>query len=369
MNSSFSKKDTAAIKGIAILIMMLHHCFMQEKRFEGFTISFYPFSQDFIVQISQAGKCCVGIFLFLSAYGMTCSFLKLNEQLEFTSLDAIKLTIKRYINLISGFLIAYVFCFIGSWIFTPTPLKFYKSWKTFPLYMLLDMFGLANLLDTPSLVGTWWYMGLAIVLIVLFPLLLKIYKQIGVLLVPAIICVFRLLNLEVGDYSRWMLLASVGIFFAQKDFFGKLKKWCVCKNNKVLDCCIRFFIVSCLLVLSICLSCWNYGKLNYMTMIFDLFITLMVVIWNYLFFINLPIIKEILQYFGKHSMNIFLVHTFIRTRWFYSYTYSFSHFMLIIIMLLLESLLISIVLEAVKKYSGYNRLVKKVEGIVLEKIG
>ena len=40
MNSSFSKKDTAAIKGIAILIMMLHHCFMQEKRFEGFTISF-----------------------------------------------------------------------------------------------------------------------------------------------------------------------------------------------------------------------------------------------------------------------------------------------------------------------------------------
>ena len=36
----------------------------------------------------------------------------------------------------------------------------------------VDMFGLAKLFKTPSYVGTWWYMSLAIVLVVLFPLFL-----------------------------------------------------------------------------------------------------------------------------------------------------------------------------------------------------
>ena len=359
MKVQFSKKDTAAIKGIAILIMMLHHCFLSRSSFEGFSISFYPFSEAFIIQAAEVGKCCVGIFTFLSAYGMTKSFLSADSRLDFTGTTAVKLTTRRYITLMSGFLPAYLFGFIGCFIFSPSPLSVYKGVKTFPLYMLIDMLGIADLMKTPSLVGTWWYMGLALTLILIFPLFLKAYKKCGLFLIPAVFCVICALNLEVTTYSRWILLAPIGILFADRNLLEKLKSWKVC-SNAVIDFTVRFISISLLLLGAVTYSSWNYGKLNFLTPVLDSFLTVMVIVWSYLFFTGLPVIREILQFFGKHSMNIFLTHTFIRTKWFYEYTYSFGHFLLIILVLLAESTLISIVLEALKKYSGYNNLIQKI---------
>lgn len=357
-NKPFSKEDTAVIKGIAILIMMLHHCFLSHSRFEDFYISFYPFSEAFIIKAAETGKCCVGIFTFLSAYGMARSFLAASPGFDFTGKTAGRLTLKRYINLMSGFLPAYLFGLIGCCIFQPSPLSVYKGWKTFPLYMLIDMLGIADLLKTPSLVGTWWYMGLALTLILAFPLLLKAYNKCGVFLAPAFFCIICALNLEVTTYSRWILLAPIGILFADLNILEKIKAWRV-HGNPFMNFLIRFVIVSFFLFQAVWYSSWNYGKLNYLTLILDTFLTVMVIIWCYLFITDIPVIKNILQFLGKHSMNVFLIHTFIRTKWFYEYTYSFVHFIPIMLILLAESVLISMAMEALKKYSGYNNMVQK----------
>ena len=71
-------------------------------------------------------------------------------------------------------------------------------------------------------------------------------------------------------------------------------------------------------------------------------------------------INDILMYLGKHSMNIFLIHTFIRAHYLNTFTYSFKYPALIVLVLLVFSLILSIIIEAMKKYSGYNKLVEKI---------
>ncbi len=45
----------------------------------------------------------------------------------------------------------------------------------------IDMFGLADILGTPTYIATFWYMSLAQIIIFLVPLFIIIYKRGGVL--------------------------------------------------------------------------------------------------------------------------------------------------------------------------------------------
>ena len=67
--------------------------------------------------------------------------------------------------------------------------------------------------------------------------------------------------------------------------------------------------------------------------------------------------RQILLFLGKHSMNIFLIHTFIRK---YSFVYVSGYFLTNTLTLLLASLAVSIALEWLKKVSGYNRLIQNI---------
>ena len=65
--------------------------------------------------------------------------------------------------------------------------------------------------------------------------------------------------------------------------------------------------------------------------------------------VRIPVIQQLLCFFGKHSLNIFLIHTFIRFNFFTDFIYSFRYFWLITLVLFGISLGISIVLEWIKK--------------------
>ena len=61
---------------------------------------------------------------------------------------------------------------------------------------------------------------------------------------------------------------------------------------------------------------------------------------------------------GKHSMNIFLFHTFIYFYWFREYIYISRNPLLIIFSLLIPCYLISVIIEFVKNKIGFYRLIK-----------
>lgn len=367
MEKIFSKRDTNIVKGVAIIIMLLHHCFLSADRFDKYSISFFPFNEETIILMAKSGKCCVGIFTFLSAYGLTRSYIKQRKECGTLSESkmAEKFVLRRCINLLSGFLVVYVIAFVGSCFFTNlTPLKIYceeqKDAFTFLYHMFLDMLGISRLLNTPALINTWWYMGLALTVIFIFPVMMKLYGHFGRILIPAYFCLFCALQLDKGNYSRWMVLVPIGIWFADHNILEKCKAW---KNSKKsrFSVMVKFIVISAIMLLSATVFAWNYNTKNYSTILLDVLLTLCTVLWVYLFLADLPFISRILEFLGIHSMNIFLIHSFLRGRWLQAHIYSFRHFVLIVLVLLVESTLISIGIELLKKYSGYNNLVRKLQ--------
>lgn len=65
-----------------------------------------------------------------------------------------------------------------------------------------------------------------------------------------------------------------------------------------------------------------------------------------------------MAFLGKHSMNIFLFHTFIFSHWFKDFIYSSRNPFIIFFLLLGICVIISVFLEQIKKVTIY-RLLKK----------
>lgn len=61
-----SLNETNAIKGIAIIAMLVHHLFYE-----------YPEYGESTYQLALIGKVCVAMFLFLSGYGLSVQYSKI----------------------------------------------------------------------------------------------------------------------------------------------------------------------------------------------------------------------------------------------------------------------------------------------------
>lgn len=365
---NFSKKDTSIIKGIAIILMLHHHNFLSNDRFEGFNIDFSPFSQYSMVTLASAFKICVGMFVFLSGYGLALSVKKYNDDYTLRSDQYKNYLYNRLFKLMTGYWFIYIVSFVITAVMANRPMEVYFSRGLIPgIYrMLIDIFGLSYIFDTPMLNGTWWYMSLAILIIILVPFIAWLSKKLEPLTL-VLLCIFipRIMTffVQLEDDSevniiRWLLAIVLGVICAQYDIFARAKAFMITKS-KVLSKLIKFVILTLVLGLII----YSRIKLtksigsDFTYELTDNVIPAFVCYYCYEFITDIPLISNILMFIGKHSMNIFLFHTFIRSYLFREFTYSFHHFALITLVLLLVSLAVSVVLELIKKYSGYNKLV------------
>lgn len=93
--------------------------------------------------------------------------------------------LSRVIRLLGGFIFVFLLVDIFALFYDPGRLaEIYGS--VFPLnmeYYILDMLGLAQLLGTPTFLGTYWYYSLALILIVLVPLFYLLLEKVGSLAV------------------------------------------------------------------------------------------------------------------------------------------------------------------------------------------
>ena len=76
--------------------------------------------------------------------------------------------------------------------------------------------------------------------------------------------------------------------------------------------------------------------------------------------IRIPGIDKALEFLGKHSMTIFLTHTFMRYNYLTETIYSFKHFMLIFVIFFAMSLALALVLDFIKKLCKYDELINKI---------
>ncbi len=362
---SFSKFASQSIKGVAIILMMLHHCFLAPERWEGYTVSFAPFTEKQVVDLANFGKICVAMFVFISAFGITKSCMKITADSDNKQKESSyqKSTVIRLFKLLWGFwgsfavwqifsALNYRFAFTEN---THNYLTVYGKGPESVLYFITDAFGLSELFKTPTFNGTWWYMSLAIIIILIMPLLYELYKRFGIVVVILAPLLPQFLGVEKNNLTRYLFMLMLGIWCADKNILEKLCNLKIVKNDK-LSTALKFIISTAVLVLVFILRQYDGKLLSEYIEVMDSVIPLFVIYYFYNFIIFIPVIKQMLQFIGKHATTIFMTHTFIRAYYFQDFIYSFRNWALITLMLLITSLAYAFVYDSAIKLIGYNKL-------------
>lgn len=288
----FSKQDTAVVKGIAALMLVCHHFFM------GILPAPIDWANNELwVVAATLSKVCVAIFVVLSGYGI-------NESHKRWKGTDIAFTGKNLLKLMKQFWFIFV-------IFVP--LGFVCNWKPTDVYgggfsgfgyFLLDFLGMKSLFNTPTMNQTWWYMEACIVLYLLYPLLNKLVKRLYIVVfalsaIPVI--KFGLFNDGSIDGCReiyWILPFAVGIFLSQKDLLNKMSR-AISTHTVIGTALAVFFAVVMTAVRS------HYG------IIADTFYAISIIAVSKAVFSKIKYVSSLLSYLGKHSANIFMMHSFI----------------------------------------------------------
>lgn len=213
--------------------------------------------------------------------------------------------------------------------------------------LLIDGLGLTNIFETPTLNVTWWYMSYALLLILITPLFLWLIEKAGYMVLPTVIIVPR--YLQISDINRYLLALVLGSLCAKYFIFERIID--LQKRIKYID--IIFVSIASVIL------CVLRQRVGYYEII-EPILAMNICYFSVSVFAKFLIFLNVLSYVGKHSMNIFLTHTFIYYYFFSDFVYSFRFAGIIVIILLSCSLLLSIFIEHLKKFLKYDRLECKI---------
>ncbi len=343
---------TNTIKGVAILILLACHLFLR-KDYSLYNYSFTVGGKPFLNYLMQNGKICVTIFAFLSGYGLNLSYNKKMSK-ESTLKEAISLNIKfslkHILKLISNFIVIYfVFLIVGLLLDKITLAGVYG--ENISKGMIIDMLGLQYLFNSPTLNVTWWYMAAIICYYALFPLMKAMMKRAPLL--PMIIG-FSINVLAL--YYTWYQL-TVGILFyifafACGMYFSEYKIF----DREIFQDRRTIFYEIILVVVTYFLR----AKQPYTG---DFAHAISVLCLVYSLYPYLGKLKSVLCLLGRHSSNMFMLHTFFMLIYFPDFIYGFKNPFIIFIVLIVISLICSIIIEFMKKLCRYDKLQRKLFSI------
>ncbi len=350
-----SLNETNAIKGIAIIAMLVHHLFYEHPEYGEPTF-----------QLALIGKVCVAIFLFLSGYGLSVQYSKiLNIDSALTRInrggDTLKFLYQRYIKFYLNYWIIFLISVpIGVLVFGRELTIPYGENACIPYRLALDFMGVQGMMSYNI---TWWFNRLILSLYLLFPLLYwgmsrKWYISLAILvalfLKPVlIIYLFHWLDNSLYIYT---FAFALGMFISiYIEGIGKLLN----KINPKL-----VLSMSVMAVIAFCIE-RQWGIIPRLSGIScDGFITAFtafaIVTAARLTKYNFPI----LSFLGRHSMNMYMLHTFVFGYFFEEFIYSFKYPLLIFMVLFVITLTLSIIIEFAKTKCQFYALQNKVINLV-----
>ena len=283
--SSFDTQCTTFIKGIAIILMVVHHLwgFNDVKDFSGFWSNIGPL----MIALGKAGKICVAIFAFISGYGIYCSYSKHNKYS--TLLKKVEKTFVMFWKIAIPFLIT-------LFILPIIPFNIVDFVKN--LFCISCSYN-----------GTWWYLNTYIIYIIIFPIVFYALKN---KLLTIILC---LISIPICRYLSYIVLENgyniyfyyflyylpifvIGSIFARFNLLNKLTLNGQIRPNKTLF--LYIFITFALIILRLIT-----GITEILFILTPCFM---------LCFIQKPIpmnrFVKVVLYIGKMSMGIWIIHYF-----------------------------------------------------------
>lgn len=346
LKKSFEKKDTMIVKGIAILLMLFYHLFESQELLVQQNVNYKPFSQNVFLMLSGYGNICVAIFAALSAYGITKGLMS-KEGCSLS--EMLKEAVGRCGKLIGNFAVMFISVNVVWCTYFNYAGLYGTGWQG-GMFAIMDMLGLAQLFGTPTLNMTWWYMELAIVIIFAVPFIYLLVRKVGAYAV--ILGVLLPLTVQMNeDIKRYLVVVVVGVVAARENWFEKLFAW---KLNRVWKALVCIALIALSLLFR-----QNYMVHTYFLWLADAPIAILLCWFGAEILGSVPVIRQILAFFGKHSMNIYFVHTFFYMAIHQKFIYSFHYAGLIFLILAMVTLAYSVVLELIK--TGGKMLWNKAE--------
>ena len=344
---SISLSESQIIKGFAICAMLWHHLFLDHREYGQTAFS-----------LALTGKICVALFVFISGYGMTIQYEK-TKQTENTKINLgqiVKYLAKRYAKFYLNYWV--IFCItvpLGVLVFNRSLDDAYGLNCCIVKNFVMDFWGL---LGTASYNITWWFNRLILVLWLLFPMFYWCMKRKIVAIMVLILLYFNpdgvldVLKFMDSKLPTYAVVYAVGIFMAvHKD-----------RINKCLNKIDLIIMMPLLLLVTVGLL---YIRNHYTIPCFfgyavDPFVAI---------FLSLSVVAlcrhtnrklHFFEYLGRHSMNIYMIHTFIFFYFFSDIVYAFKYSVLIFLSLLLSSLLFSVGIEYLKKIWKFYWIQEKI---------
>ncbi|MBQ7972990.1 MAG: acyltransferase [Lachnospiraceae bacterium] len=345
---SFTKEHTNIVKGVAIILMLIYHLFESAELLERNGVNYAPFSEEVFGYFTGFGNICVSVFVFLTAYGISYGLMG-GESFDWKG--AYGKAAKRFAKLMGNFLCLYISVnLLWGWMLDYASL--YGSGKQGAIAMVTDALGLSMFFDTPTLNETWWYMELAYMLIFLVPLLAFCTRKIGWYILPAAFILQYVFPMH-SDMMRYFPVVMVGICAA----WGK---WPERFMNSRFPLWAKYLIAVPAFVLCIAIR-QNELVYNSYVPLADSVIVLFLVLFTADLLGRIPVVSKVFAFIGKHSMNIYLVHSFFYLILFMDYIYCVPYWAVTVVILLVISLLYSVLLELIKK--GGKKLFSLLPGV------
>lgn len=310
-----TKEKSRQLKGIAVLMMILHHLWGFPNRVLPFTL------EESQVTIGEFSKICVAIFLFLSGYGLLKS--------HSNSIHSIFTRIKK-IYIQSWKVMFFLIILMYS-----THTDTYKNFPDFLGNILLFKYNHCN--------AEWWFIGTYIELILFLPILFKV-KNIYLWIASCIL--FRYLSTIIDPSSvlekhlfaflYYYPIFILGCIFARYNLFEKATT----HIRKKIILIILIIMILGLITLRVVTS-WSIVTF----FIVPLFIAGTIIIKQP------PILIKTLDILGIHSMNIWLIHSLFCYYIFKDFLYTISignsyfAFPILVLISLISSLVINMFWE------------------------
>ncbi len=352
----FDIRKTNMVKCMAIILMLIHHLFSGAPEL---CIKYGTESRIFawndIMAFSEACKICVGMFVFLTAFGITRAYRVECVETGIASGNALgKFCIKRYVKLEMNFLFVYMLTIMTYFLRAGGVRQIYGIFgiKRGILYAVIDALGFAIRFSTPTLNPTWWYMSTAVLLVFLIPILVQLYKKYGICTI--VCCAFFFSGRSYDGVSEYVLCMCVGIFCAETRVLEKMYRKRYIKQN-IFNSCVKMLVYLSLIVFLI-----------YVRIKVDLhfFVDAAIPVLCSGFCMELsslfPVSEKVMGFIGEYSMNMFLIHTLIFSYYFPQYVYRPKNWLAVLFVLLVTSLILSIVIEKLKELLGYKIITEKV---------
>lgn len=149
-----TKEQSTMLQGVAILLMMFHHFFL--------SLDFCPFIvvyADLVLKVAWFGKICVGIFAFVSGYGMYYVMQKVDKTRFFGALGSgLRISVRKIVSL-------YLKCWLILFLTKGIDLIFYQEVPD-PVEFVKNMFTISL-----SYNGSLWYLQQYVQMMIILPFL------------------------------------------------------------------------------------------------------------------------------------------------------------------------------------------------------